>query len=98
MFLETKIPVILMANIPASEKNEQDGADYWRILHMCDINDTYKKLAKESGATVVSLYDAFSEYCKENKIAVDSLLCDGLHPNDEGYKVMYNLIIRAFGV
>ena len=98
MFLDTKIPVILMANIPASEKNEQDGADFWRILHMCDINDTYKKLAKESGATVVSLYDAFSEYCKENEIAVDTLLCDGLHPNDEGYRVMYRLITAAFGV
>ena len=98
MFLAAKIPVIFMANIPASEKNEQDGADFWRILHMCDINDTYKKFAQESGATVFSLYDAFSEYCAKNEISVDSLLCDGLHPNDEGYKVMYNLIVRAFMV
>ena len=98
MFLAINIPVIFMANIPASAKNEQDGADYWRILHMCDINELYKKFSAEYGATLVSLYDAFSEYCKENEISVDSLLCDGLHPNNEGYKVMYDLIRRAFGV
>ena len=77
---------------------EEDGADYWRILHMCDINDTYKRLAEEHGATVVSLYDGFSSYCKENGIELSSLLCDGLHPNDEGYRVMYSLITDAFGV
>ena len=33
---------IFMANIPASKANEEDGADYWRILHMDDINAIYK--------------------------------------------------------
>lgn len=98
MLKETGIPVIFMANIPASAKNEEDGDYYWRILHMCDINDTYKRLAEEHGAVVVSLYDGFSSYCKENGARLDSLLCDGLHPNDEGYRVMYSLITNAFGV
>ena len=97
MFESVNIPVIFMANIPASEKNEQDGADYWRILHMCDINELYKKFSAETGATLFSLYDAFSAHCAENEIAVDSLLCDGLHPNDEGYDVMFSLIVKAFG-
>ena len=98
MLKETEIPVIFMANIPASKKNEQDGADYWRILHMNDINDTYKKFAREERATVFSLYDAFSAYCEENGIDYETLLCDGLHPNDEGYRVMFALISEAFGV
>ena len=98
MLLDTKIPVIFMANIPASEKNEQDGTDFWRILHMCDINELYKRFSKESGAPLVSLYDAFSAYCEKNEITVDSLLCDGLHPNDEGYRVMFNIIVEAFEV
>ena len=98
MFKETNIPVIFMANIPASEKNEQDGTDYWRILHMCDINELYKKFSAETGAALFSLYDAFSAYCEKNGRAVDSLLCDGLHPNDEGYDVMLALIVEAFGI
>ena len=98
MIDKTGIPVVFMANIPASKKNEQDGTDYWRILHMNDINDTYKRLACEEGATVFSLYDAFTAYCNENGIDYETLLCDGLHPNNEGYKVMYGLITEAFGV
>ena len=97
-FLETGIPTVFVANIPASEENEKDGKDYWRVLHMCDINAGYKKLAEECGATVLSLYDLFDGYCKENGLTVDELLSDGLHPNDQGYKVMFDLLVKAFGV
>ena len=98
LFEDMGIPTIFVANIPASEKNEQDGPDYWRILHMPDINDCYQALARECGATVVSLYDLFSGYCEERGIALDALLCDGLHPNDEGYRVMYELILKALAL
>ena len=98
MFKDTGIPTVFVANIPASEQNEMDGNDYWRILHMCDINNSYKRLAEECGAVVLSMYDLFSDYCKKNNISVDDLLCDGLHPNDKGYRVMFDLLVNAFGV
>lgn len=98
MFKKTGIPTVFVANIPASEKNEQDGENYWCILHMTDINDSYKKLCREYDATVVSLYDLFSDYCSENGVSLDSLLCDGLHPNDEGYRVMFELLVGAFEI
>jgi lysophospholipase L1-like esterase len=98
MFKDTEIPTVFVANIPASEQNEQDGKDYWRILHMSDINDSYKKLAKEYGANVLSLYDLFSDHCEKNNLSIDELLCDGLHPNDKGYRVIFDLLIKAFGV
>ena len=98
MFLKTGIPTVFVANIPASAKNEEDGAEYWRILHMSDINDSYKRLAREYGAPVLSLYDLFLDYCNENDLTVDELLCDGLHPNDRGYKVIFDLLVNAFGV
>ena len=98
MIGEKGVPVIFMANIPASQSNEQDGENYWRIIHMCDINDIYKKAARECGIALISLYDLFMEYCDTNGIAVDSLLCDGLHPNDEGYKVMFDLLVKAFNI
>ncbi len=98
MFKDTGIPTVFVANIPASEQNEQDGQDYWRILHMSDINNSYKKLAQEYDANFLSLYDLFSDYCKENNLSVDEFLCDGLHPNDKGYRVMFELIVKAFGL
>ena len=92
------IPFIFMANIPASDANEQDGVDSWRIIHMSDINDLYKEMSVELDFPLVSIYDAFTTYIKENDITLDSLLADGLHPNDEGYRVMFNIITEALGV
>lgn len=87
---------ILIANIPASAANEAEAIDYGRIIHMEDINDLYKKASGEFDFPFISMYDLFSAYCTEKQITVDSLLADGLHPNDEGYRVMYQLIMDAF--
>ena len=65
---------------------------------MADINVAYKNLANECGATVISLHDLIVEYCNNRTIAIDLLLSDGLHPNDEGYKVMFDLLVEALGL
>lgn len=97
-FLSAGKNFILIANIPASSTNEKDGTDYWRILHMCDINDAYKSAEAEYGFPFISLYDMMSGYCEKNEVSLDSLLGDGLHPNDAGYEVMFELIKSALGV
>ena len=44
------------------------------------------------------MYNAFMNYCEMKNITVDSLLKDGLHPNDEGYDVMFKLIMDEIGI
>ncbi|MBE6551944.1 MAG: SGNH/GDSL hydrolase family protein [Ruminococcaceae bacterium] len=90
--------VIFVANIPASSENEKDGADYRRLFHMNDVRDIYFKASVECGFPFISLYDKFLDYCEREKITVDSLLIDGLHPNDKGYDVMFTLIMKELGV
>ena len=36
--------------------------------------------------------------CKNFASIVDTLLCDGLHPNDEGYRLMFDFIVKALDV
>ena len=98
MFEETKKDVIFVANIPASAENEKDGENYWRLLHMNDINDLYLKASEVCGFPIISMYSRFLEYCKKNEISVDSLLADGLHPNDKGYDVIFSLMLDELGV
>ena len=98
LFENSKKHYVFIANIPCSEEREKDGEDYWHIIDMTDINAIYHKAQKEFGFSFVSLYDLFSEYCKENKVTVDSLLADGLHPNDMGYEVMYKLLMKEMGL
>lgn len=94
--------VIFMANIPAAACNEADGSvdiPYWRILHMCDINEAHKKVAAEHGLPLISLYDRISAYCERESVAIDAFLQeDGLHPNDRGYQVMYSLLLEALEI
>ena len=89
---------IFVANIPASPDREKDGENYWHIMDMKDLNDLYFKAQSECGFSFMSLYNLFSDYCKNNDITGDSLLADGLHPNDAGYKVMFKLIMKEMGV
>jgi len=90
--------VIFCANIPASANNEKDGENYWRIFHMCDVSDLYLKASIECGFPFISMYNAFLNYCEMKNIPLDSLLKDGLHPNDEGYDVMFKLIMDEIGL
>lgn len=98
LFKEAGKRVIFMANIPASDKNEESTDTYWRILHMNDIRDSYKAKKEELGFELISLYDLFKAYCAENGVELTSLLCDGLHPNDQGYDVMFSLLKKEFDI
>ena len=90
--------VIFVANIPAAAGNERDGENYWRLFHMCDVSDRYLKASFECGVPFISLYRAFLNYCDMKNIAVGSLLKDTLHPTDEGYDVMFKLIMDELGL
>ena len=94
--------VVFMANIPASAQNEADCPPdtengYWRIMHMNDVHDLYLKASMECGFPLIRMYTLFRNYCRQQNISLDSLLADGLHPNDQGYRVMYRLIMEQLG-
>lgn len=86
--------IIFMSSIPASVSNETDG----KLSHMEDIDNIIMKLAGVNNMEYISLYKLFTEYCEVRDITIDSLLADGLHPNDNGYDVMFYLITNALGI
>ena len=97
-FVDAGKDVIFVANIPAAAHKETDGESWWRILHMNDIRDLYMKASVERGFALVDLYTAFLRDCEARGVTVDSLLKDGLHPNDAGYDVMFRLMLDGLGL
>ena len=97
-FTEAGKDVIFVANIPASAEREKDAETLWRIFHMNDVNDLYMKAAAACGFPFISLYIPFMEYCEQKDISIDSLLSDGLHPNDKGHEVIFGLILKELGI
>lgn len=91
---EKEKKVIFMSNIPASIENELDG----KTGHMEDIDNQVMRLAGLNNMEYISVYKLFIRYCVDNNITIDSLLSDGLHPNDTGYSVMFYLICNALGI
>lgn len=87
--------IVLMANIPASVSNEVDTT---RVFHMEDVDNAVAYVAAQNAMEYVSVYKLFTEYCTYTGTSIDSLLSDGLHPNDNGYAVMFELISNALGI
>ena len=88
---------ILMSEIPVSAANESkyNTQDY----HSEDVDIIYQKIASELDIEYISLFKLMSNYCTEHGITIDTLLApDGLHPNDNGYDVIFGLVSNALGV
>lgn len=85
--------LIIMSCIPASIANETT----FRV-HMEDVNNALRNISCENKIPFISVYNLFIDYCSNTGIKIDTLLSDGLHPNDEGYKVMFQLISNAMGI
>lgn len=85
--------LIIMACIPASIANEKT----FRV-HMEDVQNALRNIACENKIPFISVYNLFIDYCSNKGIKIDTLLSDGLHPNNEGYKVMFQLISNAMGI
>lgn len=85
--------IIFMSNIPASVTNEAPKA-----YHMEDVDNIIMKASTECNVEYISVFKLFNEYCQTRGITIDSLLLDGLHPNDTGYDVMFNIICYNLGI
>lgn len=85
--------LIIMASIPASIANEKT----FRV-HMEDVHNALRNISCENNIPFISVYNLFIDYCSNKGIEIDTLLSDELHPNNEGYKVMFQLISNAMGI
>ena len=65
---------------------------------MSDVHNIYLKASCVCGFPLISMYKLFIEYCEAKNIAFETLLADGLHPNDKGHEVIYNLILNEIGI
>lgn len=85
--------LIIMASIPASIDNEKNFS-----VHMEDVHNVLRNVSCENKIPFISVYNLFIDYCSNKGIQIDSLISDGIHPTDEGYKVMFQLISNAMGI
>jgi lysophospholipase L1-like esterase len=86
--------IIFMSSVPASIANETDD----KLFHMEDVDTIIMSAAAHYNMEYISLYKKMLNYCEMKDVTIDSFLDDGLHPNDEGYLVMFNFVCDALGI
>ena len=86
--------LLLMSSLPASLSNENNGT---QNFHMEDVNNLLCNFANNYNLWFVSLYNEVNKYLRNSKTSLNSILGDGLHPNDTGYDLMYKLLLEALG-
>jgi len=87
------IDIIFMASVPSSITNENTY-----VYHMEDINHDIAKVSYNNKLDYVDVYQGLMDYCDLKNVTIDSLLADGIHPNDAGYKVIFSIICKNLGI
>lgn len=84
--------LVVMSCVPATKSNETAG--YVTSAEICEV------LVKETTgkAYFFDMRTAFIRYCDIFGLTIDSVMCDGLHPNDTGYWIMFKLLCDSIGI
>lgn len=67
-------------------------------FHNEDIDHTYKEVCHRNNMDYVPMYQRMVEYCDLKDIDISTIFDDGLHPNDQGYYIMYKILMKELGL
>lgn len=86
--------IIIMSPIPTLD-NETGTKNF----KTDDIDHAYMKVSSKNRMEYISVFKRMNDYCLASNTALSSLLnSDGLHPNDNGYSIMYYIICTGLGI
>lgn len=87
---------ILMSSNASTVADESKPEYYSK---MADVDNIIRNVAFALNIDFVSNYQDVLEYCSYRGVALSTLVTtDGLHPNDAGYKFIYENVMRKLGL
>lgn len=89
------IKVLLCSPIPASTENEEQ-TDH--AASCFELNGVVQRVCASYSMPFVNMYNEVFFYAMDHGMDYDSLLPDGVHPNDELYRIMFYRFMRATGL
>lgn len=79
----------LLATVIPATKNAEKYDNYSISDHVKRFNDKIRQMALDNGLVLVDYYAAMAD---ENDFLKDTLARDDIHPNDNGYQVMADVL------
>ncbi|MDR2706301.1 MAG: GDSL-type esterase/lipase family protein [Planctomycetaceae bacterium] len=98
-----KIPVILMTTnqmiwtpklkeLYGKPPYNPDDPKSFTDTALRDYNNIVRKVAESENVPLVDIFKAYDEYAEKHGGKIDNLLLDGIHPNNEGQKLVFDLL------
>lgn len=89
---------IFMCSVPIVESHESSDV-IPKFYHMWDIHDAVARASEYFKIPFIDNYQAFMDYTEQHNSSIEELsAADGLHPNDLGYKVIFNNLLKNLGL
>lgn len=88
--------LIVMSGIPATKSNEDAHS-----FSMAEISDVIIPAVTDAGCKFIPMYNLFNEWLRDNGLVEtvnDYFDGYGIHPNDAGYHIMLQILLRELGV
>lgn len=83
--------VIVMSSPPILPTVDVDS----QYFHLEDACNNSSAIAYNNGCTFIDNFGYINEYCELKGVLLSTLLnSDGIHPNDSGYRVLFNNIVE----
>jgi lysophospholipase L1-like esterase len=86
--------VPLMKKMYGKPPYKPDDPDGFNII-LRDYAEIVRQIAKSEKVPLVDVYAAYEQYAKKPGQTMDSLLLDGVHPNDDGHKLVADMLIET---
>ena len=90
--LAKNVDLLVINNIPSTLNDENNKYATMRDIADVVIKNTYGNVKS------FSMYDEFINYCENNNISLSTLFYDHIHPNDDGYLIMFKLLCKNIGL
>jgi len=87
--------IILMSSPPVSIAQEENVIYKFKAW---DVDNAISNVALDFNIPFISHFRHFIEYAELKGVTIDSLQVDGLHPNDSGYKVIFDYLCKCVGL
>ncbi len=91
--------IIFMSPIPGTLKEETGKVGTTKYFQNYEVDNIYNKVCSELGIEYISLYKLVQSYLENTSTNLSNILdsSDQQHPNDYGYNILYNLILKSLG-
>ena len=92
---ERGIQIVLCSPIPATATSESDSL---RLASVFEMNEVIQRVASDFNMEYANIYNEVFYHLMDKNIDINSMLPDGLHPNDAMYKIMFYMYLKAFNL